>query len=550
MKKMQKTRIVIMLLLLAFALAACGKTMVTPTGPTAEPTVPATEPTMPDLTAQQAVVNTEGMTDLQKAIVVTAESFYLRGGYAQYDQYSMTTGIGTEVDRRTYGILNPEDYTAQFISYTDCSSFVYDVYKSALGMSISSSFPFTKTFCSSTTYRVLYEQPVKDNFAEMTEEQLSAKGKEFMDTLQPGDIIVYRNAKNTSGHAMLYVGNGMIIHSTGTSYDYTNATDKGKESGTYRYDPVDAFLTPGASRYLFDKSVYVILRPLDKFTKEIPAHTQQRMGLMRGIVAEKLCSHTYGQTVTAGDTLTFTFRIQNRSNITKPLTITDTVPDNTTYVSGAQTVNGSTLSWTVTVPAGESVEVSYTVKVDTATPTGTYIQSASSVSGIDVNCSRVMVANTLNATQQQAVKNALEELKGSAQGIDLVNAIYQKAYGKAVFTQQDIHTIWDDLASSFGNEGVFFTANKPLATMVAPRLYGGRSVSEMNTVPAAIQYRTRLVTNSVLVIGDVVLADDRLYMFTGEGLRDLTDPQITELKNPESLLSAKKFAVLRPSMTI
>ena len=150
MKKMQKTRIVIMLLLLAFALAACGKTMVTPTGPTAEPTVPATEPTMPDLTAQQAVVNTEGMTDLQKAIVVTAESFYLRGGYAQYDQYSMTTGIGTEVDRRTYGILNPEDYTAQFISYTDCSSFVYDVYKSALGMSISSSFPFTKTFCSST----------------------------------------------------------------------------------------------------------------------------------------------------------------------------------------------------------------------------------------------------------------------------------------------------------------------------------------------------------------------------------------------------------------
>ena len=488
------------------------------------------------------------MTDLQKAVVVTAESFFMRGNYAQYDQYSMTGGSADEVDRRTYGIIAPEDYTAQFTSYTDCSGFVYDVYTFSLGMTISNSFPFTKTLSESSAYRVLWEQPVKNNFSEMTDEQLAAKEKEFRETLQPGDIIVYRNAKNTAGHTMIYVGNGMKIHSTGTSYDFANALDKANEKGTYRYDSIDNLFTPGASGYLFNKSVYVILRPLNKFGGKIPESTQQRMGLMRGIKAEKLCSHTYGQTVNPGDTLTFTFRIQNNSNITKPLTITDTIPKHTAYISGAQTVNGKALSWVVTVPAGETVEVSYSVKVDSSTAARTYIQSSSTVSGIAVNCPRVMVAKTLNDAQQQAVITALENLKGSAQGISLVNTIYEQACGKAVFIQQDTGALWNDLVETYGGSASYFTGEKPLGSMVAPRLYGGMSMSEQHNIPALIKYRTRLVTNSVMVIGDIILADSTLYLFTGEGLYNLTAPETTALKNPESLLSAKKFVVMRPSM--
>jgi len=51
-----------------------------------------------------------------------------------------------------------------------------------------------------------------------------------------------------------------------------------------------------------------------------------------------------------------------------------------------------------------------------------------------------------------------------------------------------------------------------------------------------------------MVVGDIVLADSTLYLFTGEGLYDLTAPETTALKNPESLLSANRFVVLRPSM--
>jgi len=531
------------------SLAACGKKPEGP-APTTAPTQPAgpTAPVIPDLSGQTAIVDTTGMTDLQKAIVVTAESFFMRGKYAQYDQYSLTS-IGGELDRRTYGIMAPEDYTEQFVSYTDCSSFVFDVYNFALGMRITKSFPFTKTYCESSSYTVLKEQPVKDNFAAMSADELAVKEKEFRDTLQPGDIIVFRRSKSNSGHAMLYVGNGMKIHSTGTSYDYENAVDKGSEKGTYRYDSIENLFTPGNSGYLFDMTVYVILRPLAKFKSEIPAHTLARMELMRGIKAEKLCSHTYGQTVNPGDTMTFTFRLQNNSSIAKPLTVTDTVPAGTTYVSGAQWVQGDQLTWIVTVPAGETKEISYSVTVDAATAPGTYIESNSSVSGVAVNCPRVLVAKTLTQAQQKALTDALAELGSTANGIVLVNAIYEKVCGKAVFTHQDTEAVWSDLMASYGSSGTVFTGKKPLAPMVAPRMYGGRLVIEQNTAPVAYQYRTRLVTCSVLVIGDVVLADDQLYLFTGDGLRSLNEPQNTDLKSPESLLSAKKFVVLRPSMT-
>ena len=140
---MKRIIAILLLLCLLVSMAACGGNTAdpTPTDPTVAPTAPttaatdptdpATEPTAPtipaptapsvDLTGQTAIVDTEGMTELQKAVVITAESFFMRGGYAQYDQYSMTNGNAEEVDRRTYGIMAPEDYTAQFTSYTGCS---------------------------------------------------------------------------------------------------------------------------------------------------------------------------------------------------------------------------------------------------------------------------------------------------------------------------------------------------------------------------------------------------------------------------------------------
>ena len=539
----------ILLLCLVFSLAACG---IKPaeTDPSTASTAPtaSTTPTTPDLSKQKVLVDTEGMTELQKAIVITAESYFLRGKYAQYDQYSLTAVEKGNVNRRLHGIMAPEDYTSQHYGYTDCSSFVYDVYKFALGMSISDP-ANTKTYCAGSVHTILSETPKTSGFSKLSAEELAAKEKTFLDTLQPGDIIAYRAANGNSGHAMLYVGNNMMIHSTGSTYDYTAGADKTEPNGTYYYDSINALLMPGNKRYLFDKSIYIIMRPLNSFEGEIPAHTRSRMEVMRGMVAEKLCSHSYGQTVNPGDTMTFTFRIKNRSSITKTVTVTDTVPAGTTYVSGAHTVSGKTLSWTVPIPAGAAVDLTYSVTVDAATAPGTYIQSESFVSGISVNCQRVLVANTLTEAQQNAIKDAIKAFTdGELKGIALANTIYERACGKTLFTQQDTDAIWADIVSPYNTSDVILDSNKPLAAWIAPRLYGGRLMAETNTAPAATQYRTRLVTKSQLVVGDVVLADGRLYIFNGLGLFDLATAQSGGLTAPESLLKFQKFVVLRPSM--
>lgn len=546
MKSLQKIFSLLLIFCLLTSLAACG-TKPQDSTPTTAPTDP-TEPVNPHI----VVANTEGMTDLQKAIVVTAESYLLRGKYAQYDQYDLTrkSSAGIQnVNRRLVGIKAPEDYTAQNYGYTDCSGFVYDVYRFALNMPITDGESRTKFFCEFSPHTILSEQPEQNNFAQMTSEQLAAKEKEFTDTLQPGDIIVYRTAGNKSGHAMLYVGNGMIIHSTGSTYDFNTGADKVEKNGTYRHDSINAFFQPSNSRYLFNKQIYIIMRPLNQFNGEIPAHTRSRMELMRGIVAEKLCSHTYGQTVSPGDTMTFTFRIKNSANTEKTLTVTDTVPAGTTYTSGAQTVNGSLLSWTVTIPTGKTAEVSYSVKVNPETATGIYIQSESFISGVPVNCPKILVANTLTESQQKAIKETISEFNnGAFKGITLANAIYEKVCGKPIFAQQTTDEIWAELVIKKTRDYAL-DSNLPLYNTIAPCLYGGQNLCEFDANSPMAQERTRLVTKSVLVIGDVVLADDRLYIFTGDGLYDLMMAQSGGLKSPESLLAAKRFVVLRPSMT-
>ena len=531
----------ILLFCLVFSFAACGK-------PDASTDDSATESTeVVDYSKQTVVVNTEGMTDLQKAIVITAESYYLRGNYAQYDMGSLYSVSNNKLERRITGFNAPEDYTSQHTGYIDCSGFVCDVYKIALGMRISSGTPWTKTLASSN-YAVLKETPASSGFANMTTEELAAKEKAFTEMLQPGDVIVYRYAGKDAGHAMLYVGNGMMIHSSGNSYDQTNNKEIFEENGTFLYDPIaETLLKEGDRRYLFDKSVYVILRPLAAFKDEIPEATATRMEVMRGIMAEKISSHTYGHTVTPGQEISFTFRFKNHSNMVKTLTVTDTVPEYTTYVSGAQTVNGSTLCWTVSVPAGGSAEVNYTVKVNADAPVGKTVRSTSTVCGIAVNCPEVQIGNTLTGEQQAAVTAAFNELKGSKDGVALMNAIYEKACGKTAFAEQTISAIWENLVVASTSSCVM-NPKATYAPIAVPNLYGGRRVTEVNTGAPSTRMRTRMVTAELLIPGDVVMTQDQLYLYTTEGLWDLQAKEKAADNRLETLLTEDRFVVLRPSL--
>ena len=558
MKLFQRVLSLFLLSCLLFTLAACGKPAQTSAATTAPTTPASTSPSAPSAPTtppeEKVVVDTNGMTDLQKAVVITAESYYLRGKRAQYDQYNLTNKSSTgiqNVGRRLTGIKAPEDYTSQNYGYTDCSGFVYDVYNFALDFPITDGERNTNAFCTSSIHTILCERPEKDKFTQMTAEQLTAKEKEFTDTLQPGDIIVYRKAGNSAGHAMIYVGNGMMIHSTGSTYDFNTGADKVEKSGTYIYESIKTLFVTSNHRYLFDKYIYIIMRPLNKFTGDIPSDTLQRMGVMRGIVAEKLSSRTYGQTASPGDTVTYTFKLTNKSNLDKTLTVTDTLSPHTTYVSGAQTANGNVLSWTVTVPAGKTEELSYTVKVNEAAPLGEYIVSNSSVSGIAVNCPRFKIAKTLSAEQQAAFVAKLEELKTSGLcGIPLINAIYEQILGKAVFIQQTTDELWADL-TTLKTRDYILNPDGALYNMIAPSLYGGRNLCELSATTLMAQERTRLLIANLLIPGDVVLADTALYLYTGDNMIKISGnkPLPMGTTQTQSMLANKRFVVLRPSMT-
>ena len=561
MKKIFSLAMVVMMTLCAFT----GCTPTNTDSPAGETVLPAQHhPDFPN-------VDTTGMTDLQKAVVLTAESFVTRKERGQYDDSRLTAAKALAYYRWSTGQRQPEDYTSQYTGYSNCAAFVHDLYLAALDLDIQY---YTTATLTSGCAKVLARTPLAAGFASLTAEQLEAMKQEFLDALQPGDLIVYRYADNKNGHAMCYVGNNMMIHCTGSSYNYTEQTEKYEEAGCFRYESIDPFWEVGNRRYLFDKTSYVIIRPLDNFRGEIPQRTQDRMGVMRGVVAEKTCSALWTQTVSPGEEITFTFTLQNLTGEDKTLTVTDTVPENTGYVSGGENKIKDTLSWTVTVPARETVEVSYTVQVSDE---ATEVVSSSFVESVPVNCPSIRVGRTLTAQEQEALALAAKNADiSSASGIELVSVIYRDSTGRDVLHHMDANTLLEDVYRYFAvnieNGAATYDENWPhqwrsldkngkYANLVAPGLYGGRNVLEgtsetpCTTLDFMGTERTRLVAEEQLIPGDIIITNDSAEFQASAWL--YIDGQLLDLQTGEMILAEPilsqlicrmHFVVIRPSL--
>ena len=176
-------------------------------------------------------VDTTGMTDLQKAVVLTAESFVLRKERGQYDDTRLTASKSLAYYRWSVDQRQPEDYTSQYTGYSNCAAFVYDLYKAALDIDIKY---YTTANLTSGSPKVLARTPIAAGFASLSEEQLEVMKQEFLDNLQPGDLIVYRYEGNQNGHAMCYVGNNMMIHCV-DPISYTNLNSSYWQTHFYAY---------------------------------------------------------------------------------------------------------------------------------------------------------------------------------------------------------------------------------------------------------------------------------------------------------------------------
>ena len=516
-------------------------------------------------------VDTTGMTDLQKAVVLTAESFVIRAERGQYDDTRLTASKNLAYYRWSVDQRQPEDYTSQHTGYSNCAAFVYDLYKAALDINIQY---YTTANLTAGSPKVLARTPIAAGFASLSDEQLEVMKQEFLDNLQPGDLIVYRYEGNKNGHAMCYVGNNMMIHCTGSNYNYEEQVEKYEEAGCFRYESIDSFWDKENRRYLFNKNSYVIIRPLDGFTGEIPQRTLDKMDAMRGVMAEKTSSVFWTQTVSPGQEVTFTFTLQNLTGWDKTLTVTDTVPENTTYLSGAQKQDGNTLSWTVAVPARETVEVSYIVQVaDDARK----VVSSSFVESVPVNCPSIWVGKTLTAQEQEELVLAAKNADvSSASGIELAAAIYWDSLGREILRSVDANSLLEGVYRYFSvnveKGAATYDADWPpqwrsldksskYANLVAPGLYGGRNVLEgTDEIPCSTLdfmriARTRLVAEEQLITGDIIITNDNADIQASAWLYldgQLLDLQTGEMIPAEPMLSQlichMHFVVIRPSL--
>lgn len=518
------------------------------------------------------------LTDAQIALIETAKAYLQRGYRAQYDDSNMSSNSEY---RWQLGQYAPEDYTSHKWGYLNCAAFTYECYRNALGMDLGNRYT-TKNLVAYYTNggkAGVPEYPYTySNRLNVPEEERLSEQEKFMNALEPGDLVVIIR-KGGYGHVMMYIGDGVLVHSSGASFNYS--ADSETYEPTIRYMNVLGYLfNPDSTNYLFREVedadtglmrnyIYSlgIVRPLDRFNGEIPENTQNRVQNLDGILAEKLSSHPEGKTVNIGESVTFTFRVKNNGLAGKTLEIKDYIPENATLLSaGDFAFADGVLSATVTVEAGATVEVSYTVTASGAL--GSVIHGTNAtVGGVLHTCRPIYIENTLTEAQQAAILAAVEQFKASnpdgLTNFDLVNAIYSAAGLTAPFAEGE-----DVRASLFKNVTVSGSELWQLATdseyydMVAPTLYGGRryytpqrytSTSKVNTD------RSRLPREQALVVGDVLVvrfsSSNGMYLYVGGdhfvslGSASMaSDSYSVTVRLMRMMSVGNYYAVLRPSM--
>ena len=497
----------------------------------------------------------KGETEIEKAIIATAETFLLRGDRVQYaDTHLFNSTTDADDEYRWERGKAPEDYTLEELGYNNCSGFAHDVILNALG------FDYGNAKLENIGAKAIeYVYTLTGN---ETQEQIEAIAKEYKSRLKIGDIIYYPYKDNNSSHVLVYVGNGNIIHCTGNYYSATNY--KEYQEPAIRYLNVDNLFDPTSARYVFQtakkrEGLYII-RPTNIWTGEdIPVVAKQRINDMNGIVAEKLCSSTLGQTVNPGDTITYTFNIFNTTAKTVSLNITDQIPDGCTLLVNGEPDWNKILTWTVELKPYEEKQLSYTVKVSEDFPIGEAVvcSDASMVEGIPVKATPVFVGRTLTTEEQARLCEIVNKNVGSSlSAVALANAIYKELLGVENILSADLATL---SAGLFITEGSYkkIATDGQYAKMIAPSLYGGKIVMNSDRF---LGERTRMPLERNLIVGDIIFLQGRtsstysFCIYMGDGamlnLAKGLNATYTLTNRLEATIGWQHFCVLRPSLGV
>ena len=181
--------------------------------------------------------------------------------------------------------------------------------------------------------------------------------------------------------------------------------------------------------------------------------------------------------------------------------------------------------WTVSVAAGETVTVSYTVKVSLVAEYGkTVYGTDATVGGVSFKCAELFIERTLTSSEEAAIVEATKQLLDEGTTLSplaIVNEIYKRALGiEKAFDDTDIDTV------VIGEEGAFkhisghvhnLRPGTKYNKMLVPHLYGGYNFKNIDQ--SYVGDRTRLLTEDNLQIGDVIISKtsttQRIYIYIG-----------------------------------
>ena len=477
-----------------------------------------------------------------------AEAMFLRGQRVQYDDSQMVPAAQVHDYRWQRQTRVAESYTSQFPGYTNCAAFAHDVYYFALGMDIQH-YTTANLIKADEKIRPFYYKPT----GKETAEEKAAMKEQFLSTIQPGDILVYRSTVDT-GHALYYVGNGRIIHSSTPpgGYSYNDKLEKREPDGSIMEMDVSRFFEEDYSRHFFSyASQIALVRPLNIWEGTVPQMSIDRMNNLAGVMAEKLSSHTAGQTVQPGEEVTYTIRMENRNETPVTLKVTDELPSHTTLVGEGK------LAWEVSVEGGKTAEVTYTVKVDADAPVGAALEGDRAViNGVTFPCPNVYVGKHLTAEQKAAVTKAAQTARDKT-GMALAKAVYGDT-GVSLDAMDDVAVLMDSalIPSEKVSDHFQINENSPYFAALAPTLYGGTMVEGSDCYAGV---RTRGLSFDHLEVGDIVIASYApftqeyvMYLVAGEdSVLRLDQPQLLTgedaVKALDTAISYHKFLVVRPA---
>ncbi len=494
-----------------------------------------------------------------EAVVRVAEAYLARGKNLQYDTMRLVNG--TVDDKVTYRLIageySPEDASSQFTTYTHCAAFCHDVYKEALGIDMGS-YGVSRFMQSTDMHAFTYYIKGTE-----TEEQKASILEQFKRSIQIGDILTCLYADGSGGHAMLYVGGGQLIHSTwlswegGGAFNEAEGKDRIEPNGTVERRALETIFQEDNYFYFWNQKCWALVRPMIKYPDAmVTEETQNRIDNLLDVYVEKTSTHPGGITADLGEEITYSLYLRNDGKTDKTIEITDGIPNGTSFVSGDMKPQNNLFLHSVKLKAGESVTLSYTVKVndDSSLYDKGYVWfDLATVGGVGVAGRPVYIGKHLTKDEQERIAKEIKYLNiYDSKSLTLAEDIYAKL--GIDISLVNASNVMESLFKNYGDDQKHMQIDQSseFAPMLVSSLYGGKLVVDCEK----LHTRTRGITAQDLYIGDIIISrkgDTRwTYMYAGEGrLLYLGTPTLyDEAKSGETLanlLIKNEFIVLRPA---